>query len=141
MLSINNFNYFCTSKFSTKIITEMKKILSALIVIIIFCCFPTVKAQTITGSFINKRQQGKNLFLYRTEGNYKYKIDSVKINLDGSFAFPKKEYALGYYKLALSNDKNISYKDTTLFTKEYIFNTYGITRILSDIFNDSNYFK
>jgi|TARA_B110000211_G_scaffold109388_1_gene126908 hypothetical protein len=43
--------------------------------------------------------------------------------------------------IKISNDKNISYKDTTLFTKEYIFNTYGITRILSDIFNDSNYFK
>ncbi len=43
--------------------------------------------------------------------------------------------------IKISNDKNISYKDTTLFTKEYIFNTYGISRILSDIFNDSNYFK
>ena len=27
--------------------------------------------------------------------------------MDGSFIFTKKQYPLGYYKLALSNDKNI----------------------------------
>ena len=62
--------------------TVMRKILLALIAILTFCFLPTVKAQTIKGSFLNKRQQGKQLFLYRTEGNYKYKIDSVKINID-----------------------------------------------------------
>ena len=53
---------------------------------------PAVNAQTIKGNFLNKRQQGKELFLYRTEGNYKYKIDSVKINIDGSFIFNNKQY-------------------------------------------------
>ena len=109
MLSINNFNYFCASKFSTKIIREMKKIILIIMCLFVLACGnePAVNAQTIKGNFLNKRQQGKELFLYRTEGNYKYKIDSVKINLDGSFIFNNKQYDLGYYKLALTNDKNI----------------------------------
>ena len=109
LLSINNFNYFCVSKFSTKIIREMKKIILIIMSLFVLGCGnePAVNAQTIKGNFLNKRQQGKNLFLYRTEGNYKYKIDSVKINLDGSFIFPNKQYELGYYKLSLVNDKNI----------------------------------
>ena len=81
LLSINNFNYFSASKFWMKIVREMKKIILIIMSLFVLGCGnePAVNAQTIKGSFINKRQQGKNLFLYRTEGNYKYKIDSVKI--------------------------------------------------------------
>ena len=87
----------------------MKKIILIIMSLFVLSCGnkPAVNAQTIKGNFLNKRQQGKNLFLYRTEGNYKYKIDSVKINMDGSFIFPNKKYELGYYKLSLVNDKNI----------------------------------
>ncbi len=79
----------------------MKKIILIIISLIVLSCGnePAVNAQTIKGKFLNKRQQGKNLFLFRTEGNYKYKIDSVKINQDGSFIFTNKQYELGYYKL------------------------------------------
>ena len=56
MLSINNFNYFCASKFSTKIIREMKKIILIIMCLFVLACGnePAVNAQTIKGNFLNK---------------------------------------------------------------------------------------
>lgn len=86
----------------------MRNLIFVLISSLLFVLSPITNAQTLKGNLINKRQQGKSVFLYRTEGNFKYKIDSVKININGSFTFPYKEYPLGYYKLALANEKNIT---------------------------------
>ena len=67
LLSINNFNYFSASKFSTKIKREMKKIILIFMSLFVLGCGNerAVNAQTIKGNFLNKRQQGKELFLYR----------------------------------------------------------------------------
>lgn len=94
----------------------MRNLIFILISSLLFVLSPITSAQTLKGNFINKRQQGKSVFLYRTEGNFKYKIDSVKININGSFTFPFKEYPLGYYKISLVNEKNIT--DVILNPKE-----------------------
>ena len=52
--------------------------------------------------------------------------------------FVKGEDVPKYIKI--SNDKNVFCKDTTPFTKEYIFNTYGISKLLSDVASDARYF-
>jgi len=105
--SINNFNYFSASKFSTKIIRKMKKILFTLVAIVaLFFCAST-EAQTIKGKFKVAKQSGKQLNLFRTEGNYKYIIDSTKVKADGTFSFSNKKYPLGYYKMTLVNENNI----------------------------------
>lgn len=85
----------------------MKKIALLLIVFIAFIGVPKIEAQTIKGKFFVANQGGKQLNLYRTEGNYKYKIDSTKVKADGSFSFTKEDRPLGYYKLSLLNDNNI----------------------------------
>ena len=66
-----------------------------------------VEAQTLNGKFSIQRQGNKQVDLYRTEGKYKYKIDSTRVKADGSFTFGNKKYSKGYYKLALSNENNI----------------------------------
>ena len=67
----------------------------------------TLKNIELKGKFTIQRQVGKYLFLHRTEGKYKYVIDSTKIFSDGSFTFGENKLAKGYYKLSLSNDNNI----------------------------------
>lgn len=67
----------------------------------------TLKNIELKGKFTIQRQVGKYLFLHRTEGKYKYVIDSTKISSEGSFTFGKKKLEKGYYKLSLSNDNNI----------------------------------
>ena len=67
----------------------------------------TLKNIELKGKFTIQRQVGKYLFLHRTEGKYKYVIDSTKISSEGSFTFGEKKLAKGYYKLSLSNDNNI----------------------------------
>jgi len=85
----------------------MKKLIFGLIAILSLGLYTTVEAQTLKGKFSISRQGGKQVDLYRTEGKFKYKIDSVKVGNDGSFAFKKQNYPKGYYKLSLANDKNI----------------------------------
>ena len=104
--SINNFNYFSASKFSTEIIRKMKKILLGFVAVIALCFCSSVEAQSIKGKFKVAKQAGKQLNLFRTEGNYEYIVDSTKIKADGSFYFSNKKYPLGYYKMSLVNDKN-----------------------------------
>tara|TARA_B100001093_G_scaffold316577_1_gene302017 strand:+ start:336 stop:1709 length:1374 start_codon:yes stop_codon:yes gene_type:complete len=67
----------------------------------------TLKDIELRGKFNIQRQSGKKLFLHRTEGKYKYVIDSTKVLTDGSFSFGKKKREKGYYKLSLSNNNNI----------------------------------
>ena len=55
----------------------MKKILS--VVIVIFYCLPTVNAQTIKGSFINKRQQGKTYFFIEQKVIISIKLIVLKL--------------------------------------------------------------
>jgi len=85
----------------------MRKYVLLVIAIAAFIISPNVEAQTLKGKFFVANQAGKQLNLFRTEGSYKYKIDSTKVKADGSFSFNKKERALGYYKLSLLNDNNI----------------------------------
>ena len=66
-----------------------------------------LKDIVLKGEFTIQRQAGKYMFLHRTEGKYKYVIDSAKVSADGSFNFGKKKREKGYYKLSLSNDNNI----------------------------------
>ena len=63
-------------------------------------------SQSIYGKFNIPRQIGKQVNLYRTEGNYAYIIDSTRINSQSSFFFKFKKYPIGYYKIGLINDKN-----------------------------------
>ena len=65
------------------------------------------EAQTIKGKLNIQRQTNKQVDLYRTEGKYKYKIDSTKVLTDGSFTFQYKKYLKGFYKLSLGNENNI----------------------------------
>ena len=83
----------------------MKKFVYSFLCLFLICS--SVFSQTINGKFSIPRQANKKVLLYRTEGNYKYIIDSVKVTNDGSFAFTDKKLALGYYKLALGNENNI----------------------------------
>ncbi len=85
----------------------MRKYVLLIIAIAAFIISPNVEAQTLKGKFFVANQAGKQLNLFRTEGSYKYKIDSTQVKADGSFSFNKKERALGYYKLSLLNDNNI----------------------------------
>ena len=85
----------------------MKQILLVIITFIFFSTYNVLEAQTIKGKFIDKRQAGKKVYLYKTEGNYKYKIDSVKVNGEGFFTFNNKNYPIGYYKISLVIEKNI----------------------------------
>ena len=64
--------------------------------------FFNAEAQTLKGKFKVANQGGKQLNLYRTEGTYKYLIDSTKIKTDGTFSFTNKKRPLGYYKLSLN---------------------------------------
>lgn len=66
-----------------------------------------LEAQTIKGKLNIQRQTNKQVDLYRTEGKYKYKIDSTKVLTDGSFTFQYKKYLKGFYKLSLGNENNI----------------------------------
>ena len=59
-------------------------------------------SQSIYGKFNIPRQIGKQVNLYRTEGNYAYIIDSTRINSQSSFFFKfnsfiifKKGFSLG----------------------------------------------
>ena len=65
------------------------------------------EAQTIKGKLNIKRQTNKQVDLYRTEGKYKYKVDSTKVLTDGSFTFKYKKHLKGFYKLTLGNENNI----------------------------------
>lgn len=69
--------------------------------------FSQAKAQTLKGTIKVQRQANKDVFLYKTEGKYKYKIDSVKVQQNGVFVFNTKALPKGYYKIALSNENNI----------------------------------
>lgn len=85
----------------------MKKLLFGLIAVVALCFSTSVEAQTLKGKFTIQRQAGKQINLFRTEGKYKYIIDSTKVQSDGSFTFAYKKYAKGYYKIALVNENNI----------------------------------
>ena len=71
------------------------------------CAFYNGEAQSLKGKFKVANQGGKQLNLYRTEGTYKYLIDSTKVKSDGTFSFSNKKRPLGYYKLSLNNENNI----------------------------------
>jgi len=98
----------------------MKKLIFGLIAILSLGLYTTVEAQSLKGKFSIGRQTGKQVDLFRTEGKFKYKIDSVKVGSDGSFAFKNQKYPKGYYKLALSNENNII--DLILNPSEVIVN-------------------
>ncbi len=86
----------------------MKNLLFCLVAFFGLCfTATTTKAQTLKGKLIDKRQVGKQLNLFRTEGNYEYKIDSTNVKEDGTFSFTYKNFPLGYYKMSLVNDNNI----------------------------------
>jgi len=85
----------------------MKNLLFSLVAFVGLFFSTTTTAQTLKGKLIDKRQVGKQLNLFRTEGNYEYKIDSTKVKGDGTFSFAYKNYPLGYYKMSLVNDNNM----------------------------------
>ena len=98
----------------------MKKIVLGIITVIIFCFTSEANAQVIKGKFISQGLSGKEIKLFRTEGNYKYVIDSTNVKEDNSFTFSNKNYPKGYYKISLGNEKNII--DVILNPKESIVN-------------------
>lgn len=85
----------------------IKNIILTLLMLFSISLFSQAKAQTLKGTIKVQRQANKDVFLYKTEGNYKYKIDSVKVQQNGVFVFNTKALPKGYYKIALSNENNI----------------------------------
>ena len=85
----------------------MKNIFFVFTAILAFNFSSVIKAQTIKGKLNIQRQANKQVDLYRTEGKYKYKIDSTKVLTDGSFTFKYKKHLKGFYKLTLGNENNI----------------------------------
>ena len=85
----------------------MKNIFFVFRAILAFNFSSVIKAQTIKGKLNIQRQTNKQVDLYRTEGKYKYKIDSTKVLTDGSFTFKYKKHLKGFYKLTLGNENNI----------------------------------
>ena len=85
----------------------MKKLLFGFFAIFSLLFSFNGEAQTLKGKFSIQRQSGKQIDLFRTEGKYKYKIDSTKVKADGTFSFPYKKYAKGYYRISLGNENNI----------------------------------
>ena len=85
----------------------MKNIFFVFTAILSFNFSSVSEAQTIKGKLNIKRQTNKQVDLYRTEGKYKYKVDSTKVLTDGSFTFKYKKHLKGFYKLTLGNENNI----------------------------------
>ena len=85
----------------------MKNIFFVFTAILAFNFSSVSKAQTIKGKLNIQRQANKQVDLYRTEGKYKYKLDSTKVLTDGSFTFKYKKHLKGFYKLTLGNENNI----------------------------------
>ncbi len=85
----------------------IKNIILTLLMLFSISLFSQAKAQTLKGTIKVQRQANKDVFLYKTEGKYKYKIDSVKVQQNGVFVFNTKALPKGYYKIALSNENNI----------------------------------
>lgn len=85
----------------------MKNIFFVFTAILAFNFSSAIEAQTIKGKLNIQRQTNKQVDLYRTEGKYKYKIDSTKVLTDGSFTFKYKKHLKGFYKLTLGNENNI----------------------------------
>ena len=85
----------------------MKNIFFVFTAILAFNFSSVIEAQTIKGKLNIQRQTNKQVDLYRTEGKYKYKIDSTKVLTDGSFTFKYKKHLKGFYKLTLGNENNI----------------------------------
>ena len=85
----------------------MKNIFFVFAAILAFNFSSVSKAQTIKGKLNIKKQTNKQVDLYRTEGKYKYKVDSTKVLTDGSFTFKYKKHLKGFYKLTLGNENNI----------------------------------
>ena len=85
----------------------MKNIFFVFTAILAFNFSSVSEAQTIKGKLNIQRQTNKQVDLYRTEGKYKYKIDSTKVLTDGSFTFKYKKHLKGFYKLTLGNENNI----------------------------------
>ena len=86
---------------------KMKNIFLVFIALLSFNFSSVSEAQTLKGKLNIQRQANKQVDLYRTEGKYKYKIDSTKVLADGSFTFAYKTHPKGYYKIALGNENNI----------------------------------
>jgi len=85
----------------------MKNIFFVFTAILAFNFSSVSEAQTIKGKLNIKKQTNKQVDLYRTEGKYKYKVDSTKVLTDGSFTFKYKKHLKGFYKLTLGNENNI----------------------------------
>ena len=85
----------------------MKNIFFVFTAILAFNFSSVIEAQTIKGKLNIQRQANKQVDLYRTEGKYKYKVDSTKVLTDGSFTFKYKKHLKGFYKLTLGNENNI----------------------------------
>ena len=85
----------------------MKNLFFVFAAILAFNLSSVSEAQTLKGKLNIQRQTNKQVDLYRTEGKYKYKIDSTKVLADGSFSFAYKAYPKGYYKIALGSENNI----------------------------------
>lgn len=85
----------------------MKKIFLAIVALFSFTNMSLIEAQTLKGKIKVQRQANKQVDLFRTEGKYKYKIDSTKVKADGTFIFDTKGLEKGYYKIALSTESNI----------------------------------
>ena len=85
----------------------MKNLFFIFAAILAFNFSSVSEAQTLKGKLNIQRQTNKQVDLYRTEGKYKYKIDSTNVLADGSFSFAYKTYPKGYYKITLGNENNI----------------------------------
>ena len=76
----------------------------------LFLCFilssQWLTAQELKGKFTVGNQEGKWMYLYRTEGKNGFLVDSTQIKAGNQFTFGKKEWARGFYKLSYVTEYN-----------------------------------
>lgn len=83
----------------------IKSLKAGLLLCIVFFA-QNLNAQELKGSFTQGNQQGKSVYLYRTEGNNGFLVDSTKITAENSFTFGKKNWPRGFYKLSFVTEYN-----------------------------------
>lgn len=76
----------------------------------LFLCFVLISqcitAQELKGKFTIGNQEGKWMYLYRTEGKNGFLVDSTQVKAGNEFTFGKKEWSRGFYKLSFVTEYN-----------------------------------
>lgn len=84
----------------------MIKSLKAGIFLCFIFCSQWLTAQELKGTFAVGNQEGKWMYLYRTEGNNGFLVDSTQVKTGNYFTFGKKEWPRGFYKLSYVTEYN-----------------------------------